>query len=359
MEVQIWYLKSAALPKWNWEKKKNSEKKWNLYKVAAPVLSDPVTARLLTRLGADCLQNKIFLLSLVSEAKDEERHQRKGSMSQYYCTWQESHLEDWFDGRPGCWVASRHQGRTVPGSHKVILERTRSTRSRNIDKKMEDKTKNQSQNQIQILIQWTIRSSWSGEQKNIFSPGSLFSTGDSGSNEENSLLTQCRCSPLGVLVLRVSSVDDDVTLQFVSTVPSFLRGFLSPSPSGEPACRWRRRQQLRPWRGSWPALDASASPPSPPRSGLPPHLSPSPKTKKVKLFSFYTKVTLTSLFKKSSTLLVVLLYATTCKATMTAVYKKHSSPWSRGRSCWGWGSGPWRPTRWGRCQHLLPSSCTL
>ena len=128
MEVQIWYLKSAALPKWNWEKKKNSEKKWNLNKVAAPVLSDPVTARLLTRLGADCLQNKIFLLSLVSEAKDEERHQRKGSMSQYYCTWQESHLEDWFDGWPGCWVASRHQGRTVPGSHKVILERTRSTR---------------------------------------------------------------------------------------------------------------------------------------------------------------------------------------------------------------------------------------
>ena len=41
--------------------------------MAAPVLSDPVTARLLTRLGADCLQNKIFLLSLVYEAKDEER----------------------------------------------------------------------------------------------------------------------------------------------------------------------------------------------------------------------------------------------------------------------------------------------
>ena len=41
--------------------------------MAAPVLSDPVTARLLTRLGADCLKNKIFLLSLVYEAKDEER----------------------------------------------------------------------------------------------------------------------------------------------------------------------------------------------------------------------------------------------------------------------------------------------
>ena len=105
MEVHIWYLKSAALPKWNWKKKKNSEKKWNLNKVAAPVLSDPVTARLLTRLGADCLQKKIFLLSLVYEAKDEERHLRKGPMSQYLVINQSQHMPGKSPGRLVWWPA--------------------------------------------------------------------------------------------------------------------------------------------------------------------------------------------------------------------------------------------------------------
>ena len=117
--------------------------------MAAPVLSDPVTARLLTRLGADCLQNKIFLLSLVYEAKGEKRvnvtifsHKPKPAAHDRKVTWKIGLMAGQAAGLP----PGIREG---PYLEVRKLYWTRSTRRRNIDNKMDDKTKNQ----IQILIQ--------------------------------------------------------------------------------------------------------------------------------------------------------------------------------------------------------------
>ena len=158
MEVQIWYLKSAALPKWNWKKKKNSEKKWNLNKVAAPVLSDPVTARLLTRLGADCLQKKIFFCCRWYM----RLKMKKGSMSQYLPMNQSQHMTGKSPGRLVWWQARLLGCLQASGKDRTWKSQSyigqEAQGGGNINNKMDDKTKNQ--NQIQILIQWTIRSSW-------------------------------------------------------------------------------------------------------------------------------------------------------------------------------------------------------
>merc|ERR1719187_1753570 len=65
-------------------------------------------------------------------------------------------LEDGFDGRPGGRVTSGHQGRTVPGS--------------------------------------------------------FLTPGDSRAHKEDSLLLQGLCPSLGVLIFRVASIYDDVSL---------------------------------------------------------------------------------------------------------------------------------------------------
>ena len=118
--------------------------------MAAPVLSDPVTARLLTRLGADCLQNKIFLLSLVYEAKDEERvnvtifaHKPKPAHDREV-TWKIGLMAGQAAGLP----PGIREGPYLEVT-KLYWRGQEAQGGRNIDNKMDDKTKSQ----IQILIQ--------------------------------------------------------------------------------------------------------------------------------------------------------------------------------------------------------------